>query len=747
MEKADMAEQYWIGDFFIDLTRNQITQKMQSRTIPPKALAVLTCLAKNANKVVSHDELLTAVWPDTVVTPNTLQRSIAQLRKALGEDSHSYIKTHAKQGYSLEVEVKWQDKAGVDETADDLTATVANVAADVATEAVIDTPEEITRAHSKNATTPNAAFKIVSALVGITFLAVIGYTALAPSPSLKLNIAELNSLTATDKKEYNGSYTPDGQYVVFQRYSESICRNNNLWAKNTLTQQETQLTKNMGAYGRHSFSEDGKTMVFIESNSCDKPVTQKLCYKLMSMDFQTALTEPQKANVLVECKNSRIARPEWISNNNIVLLQEFSNRWKLTSYSVADNESNVIYELEEGNILYFDYSSGYDLIAVTSVHSDGFQYIEILKPDGQVLSSNKIERPKEIAANRFIYPNFTPYAEQLIFSTGRQLFTLSFDGKIANISLPLDEPMSTPTFHPNGKRMLVIKGHYDSDIAIMPLSKVARLKAEQPPIEASGQNSNSQSSNSEDSSANYTVIERSIQREDYAQYQPNGELIAFISSRSGKGQLWVTDGNDSRQISHFPIDTWLGQLDWAEDGQSILINANNQLTRVFLDSRSEAISFPHPVAKFFHWDSENNTALLNARINGVLTFVELNIINGEYKVVNDKKVSWALKSDDGRLIYTDQMERFWRSGPVEDQLIEPLIEQGSERKFISKNNVVYGVNERYQLWSYAINDNTFKVMGNVPETIDYLTDINQSDILFSLRIAARKEVAEIILAD
>ena len=83
-------------------------------------MAVLTYLAKNANRVVSHDELLSKVWPDAVVTPNTLQRSIAQLRKALGGDGqyHSYIKTHAKQGYSLECAVSWQDEIDTTVTTD-----------------------------------------------------------------------------------------------------------------------------------------------------------------------------------------------------------------------------------------------------------------------------------------------------------------------------------------------------------------------------------------------------------------------------------------------------------------------------------------------------------------------------------------------------------------------------------------------------------------------------------------------------
>ncbi len=93
-----MAEQYWIGGFFIDLPRNQITHNGQTITLAPKALAVLTCLAEQQGQVVSQDTLLEKVWPNSVVSPNTLQRSIAQLRKALGDDGkgQQYIKTHAK---------------------------------------------------------------------------------------------------------------------------------------------------------------------------------------------------------------------------------------------------------------------------------------------------------------------------------------------------------------------------------------------------------------------------------------------------------------------------------------------------------------------------------------------------------------------------------------------------------------------------------------------------------------------------
>ena len=86
-----MALQYWVGDRYIDLTRNQITRHETVLTLAPKALAVLTLLAKNQGSVVTQDELLDHVWKNSIVSPNTLQRSIAQLRKAFDDDAKQHV--------------------------------------------------------------------------------------------------------------------------------------------------------------------------------------------------------------------------------------------------------------------------------------------------------------------------------------------------------------------------------------------------------------------------------------------------------------------------------------------------------------------------------------------------------------------------------------------------------------------------------------------------------------------------------
>ncbi|MCJ8322035.1 MAG: winged helix-turn-helix domain-containing protein [Colwellia sp.] len=739
-----MAVQYWVGDFFVDLSRNQVTQKEQSQTIAPKALAVLTYLAENQGRVVSYDELLSNVWPDTVVTPNTLQRSIAQLRKVLGEDSklQSYIKTHAKQGYSLECDVRWhvetEAKLQVEQnTAANLKAvegagkdlsipdrSVENDVTNTQVKSESDTADKVAPARS--------VFRLTSVVIGIVmlgFLGFWGFNTLAPEQTSPLTFDKLRSLTATDDKEYAASYSPDGEFIVFHRYIDKLCMNN-LWAKNTTTQQETQLTKNLGTYGRHSFSIDGKKLVYISSQDCNKPIPQKRCYNLMSLDFKKALASPQPSTLMVQCKNSQLRNPQWLDNDNIAVMQNFGNRWKLISYSISDNKSTILFELKEGNLIAFDYSVRENLIAVISVDNVGRQYIKMLEPNGQILSSHIIEFPAEFSKFRYIAPVFDPLNKQLVFGYIRQLFTLSYDGKINRISLPLEHKIEAPSFHPNGKRLLLIKKRYDSDIASVPLV-----------------DSNKNQSSLLNTNAIYSILARSTLGEENALFQPKGQLISFTSERSGEDQLWITSGNDTQLISTFPSNTLILGSDWAADGKSLLVNANGMLTEVFLDRQQVNSSFTAPVTRLFQWDSESNTALLMIRTAGESKFVELNLDDLAFRIVSDKKIAWAQKSQDGRLIYTDLRNQFWQPGPVEDQLIEKLVGQASSKRFVIKKNVIFGINKENRLWSYDLDSESFEILRELPDNVDYLTDINQTHAMVELQISAKKEVVELSLSE
>jgi Tol biopolymer transport system component/DNA-binding winged helix-turn-helix (wHTH) protein len=92
---------YQFADVSVDLERVVITRNGVPVEIEPKAFDVLRHLLEHADRLVTKEELLDAIWGDTFVTPNVLTRAIAQLRRELGDDAREarYIGTVARRGY------------------------------------------------------------------------------------------------------------------------------------------------------------------------------------------------------------------------------------------------------------------------------------------------------------------------------------------------------------------------------------------------------------------------------------------------------------------------------------------------------------------------------------------------------------------------------------------------------------------------------------------------------------------------
>jgi len=70
-------------------------------SLPPKPFAVLRYLVEHPGRLITHDELLDALWPETYVQPQVLRTYMLDLRKVLGDDAGQprFIQTQAKRGY------------------------------------------------------------------------------------------------------------------------------------------------------------------------------------------------------------------------------------------------------------------------------------------------------------------------------------------------------------------------------------------------------------------------------------------------------------------------------------------------------------------------------------------------------------------------------------------------------------------------------------------------------------------------
>jgi DNA-binding winged helix-turn-helix (wHTH) protein/TolB-like protein len=92
---------YEFGAFRLDLRDHSLVFGGEHVDLTPKAFDTLAALVKRAGRVVTKDELMELVWPDSFVEEAGLTRNISVLRKALSRESEGkdFIETVPKIGY------------------------------------------------------------------------------------------------------------------------------------------------------------------------------------------------------------------------------------------------------------------------------------------------------------------------------------------------------------------------------------------------------------------------------------------------------------------------------------------------------------------------------------------------------------------------------------------------------------------------------------------------------------------------
>jgi len=700
-----MAQKYWINNSFIDLSRNQITQQGLTVIMQPKALAVLTYLAEHQGSVVSQDDIMTHVWQGTIVSPNSLQRCIAQLRKALGDDgkNQSLIKTHAKKGYSLETKVEWQ-----------LTEPF---------------PNKVARTQHLTTKFDFSSPKLTALFIAMLIISMLGLGYFSAGTS-ELAFNQLTPLTTSDEKEGGASYSPDGRYIVFHRY-DGLCESN-LWAIDLKNQQEIQLTQSAAWYSSISFSPDGNELIFLAKNGC-KQVNNTVknqtveCRDLVTLHFGQALTTPQQPKVIKQCQEIEFNMPHWLNDENIAMLQNIDDSWKIMRHTTKSRQVSELYAPKDRAIYNLSYSASHNLIAAISTNDLNQHLLDILDNQGELLSSHIINRPAGMSPFIYINPSFSPMGEPLVFATKKKLFSLSFNGDIAEIKVPLYESIYGVSFHPNGTKLVATYGTLDTDIARIHFNDIANEQSEldfnqvfQP----------------------YPSISRSTSKDQDAKFQPDGDLITFISERSGTKQLWITDDKHPQQLTQFPLGTTFDGIAWSTDSESIFTAVNGNLYRVSLAGKVELIPLDVMVNQLYQSDFSNTLLLLTggSSKNKLMTF---NTLNGELTLSAETDVHWAAMNENGVMVYLDENHDYWRIDSMNTFKITDLNHSQRNYRMVMTKKALIGINDNHQLWSFNFHTDKYKVIQQLNKYAGYLSDVQQEQLLLTQIISAKKEIVEL----
>ena len=101
--RSPATSDFRVGSWLVQPTLNVICDGATVRHLEPQVMDLLVFLARSPGAVASKDAIIEGVWQGRVIAESTLTRSMADLRRALGDTQQhpQYIETIAKRGYRL----------------------------------------------------------------------------------------------------------------------------------------------------------------------------------------------------------------------------------------------------------------------------------------------------------------------------------------------------------------------------------------------------------------------------------------------------------------------------------------------------------------------------------------------------------------------------------------------------------------------------------------------------------------------
>ena len=100
---------FHFDEFALDVGERRLLRGTETVRLSPKAYDVLAVLVRQSGRLVTKDELLAHVWPESFVEEGILNVHVAALRKALGDDTRppAYIETVVRSGYRFIAAVRF----------------------------------------------------------------------------------------------------------------------------------------------------------------------------------------------------------------------------------------------------------------------------------------------------------------------------------------------------------------------------------------------------------------------------------------------------------------------------------------------------------------------------------------------------------------------------------------------------------------------------------------------------------------
>lgn len=220
-----------LGGWLVEAKLNRLSRAGETVQLEPKSMDVLVYLCERPGEVISADEIIEAVWHGRPMGDNPVYKSIAKLRRALGDDAGEprYIATVSKKGYRLLADVE-----------------------------PVSASETRTRERRRKASPLRRALPVaISMLFGVVLAAVLFWE---PQPEP----LELQSVSAFIGSHSQPSFAPSGNSIAF--VSDANGRPH-IWILDFDESTPRQLTSGNLSDSRPRWSPDSSMIIFMRGGS------------------------------------------------------------------------------------------------------------------------------------------------------------------------------------------------------------------------------------------------------------------------------------------------------------------------------------------------------------------------------------------------------------------------------------------------------------------------------------------------
>lgn len=293
----------------------------QTTSIEPRVMQVLVELSRSGGEPVSRETLIECCWGGRVVTDGALNRSVAQLRKAL-RDPGIQVETIPKVGYRLQVAAAAPLRDGASEVtvAPEGRAPDPEALARVDEGAITDAaaPASVPLVAPRAALPPQSVSQLVcwqqrarrGALIAAA-IASLGIAAwlLIPTRDVIWTASNYRPLTSTPEQETYPALSPEGTQIVYASRSNAYGARD-LYLRNVNEGTPVQLTSDPSDEYGAAWSPDGSRIAFARSID-DQPCA------LVILPIPYGLER-----IVTHCQAGAETHPSWLDSRTLL----FSDR-------------------------------------------------------------------------------------------------------------------------------------------------------------------------------------------------------------------------------------------------------------------------------------------------------------------------------------------------------------------------------------------------------------------------------------